>query len=58
MHKTRKIDVKCAGCDTFLKKSRSMKKIVKNENDARRSSLLLQKEININFVPEISTFCL
>ena len=45
MHKTIKIDVKCAGCDTFLWKTRGKKKIVKDENDAR---LLLQKEISIN----------
>ena len=48
MNKTRRVDVKCAGCDTFLRKTRGKKKIVKDENDARRSSLLLQKEININ----------
>ena len=49
MHKTRKIDVKCAGCDTFSRKITGKKKIVKDENDARFLSLLLQKEINISF---------
>ena len=48
MHKTRKIDVKCAGCDTFLWKTRGKKKIVYDGNDARRLSLLLQNGKNIN----------
>ena len=39
MHETKKIDVKCAGCDTFLWKTRGKKKIVKDENDARPLSL-------------------
>ena len=48
MHETRKIDVKCAGCDKFLRKTRCETKIVKDENDARRLSLLLQKQKDIN----------
>ena len=48
MHKTRKIDVKYAGCDIFLRKTRGKKKIVYDGNDARRLSLLLQNGKNIN----------